>query len=105
MKKKEIFNPDKLVLTKQDIIDMMNSISKRWSKNRTENFQYIIGIQAMKAGIMITREDTIQKIWGEILNGFSELLYQNAIAVGKSEKERWAFALDKVKKKLEAEAQ
>jgi len=104
-KEKITFNPDKLVLTKDDIITLMNAISKRWSKNRTQNYKYIIGIQAMKAGIMITGEDTIQKIWSEILDGFQELLYQNALAVGKGEKEHWAFALEKVKTKFLEDAE
>lgn len=94
------FDPDQLVLSKSDIIEMMDSISKRWSKNKTSNYKFIISIEAMKIGIRLMDEKTVGLIWYEIVNGFNELLYENAMAKAKGENETWSTTLERVKKKL-----
>jgi len=94
------FNPDELKLTKKDILELMDGIENRWKKNRTSNAEFIISMEAMKIGIRLTREQTVAKIWSEIVNGFNELLYENAMAQARGEKETWVQTLEKVKKKL-----
>jgi len=98
------FNPDELKLTKQDIIDLMDSIEKRWKKNNKSNYQFIVSMEAMKIGIRLTSEKTISQIWFEIVNGFNELLYENGMAHARGENETWAETLEKVKTKLKDDA-
>ena len=98
------FNPDELKLTKKDIIDLMESIEKRWKKNNKSNYQFIVSMKAMKIGIRLTSEKTISQIWFEIGNGFNELLYENGIAHARGENETWAEPLEKVKTKLKDDA-
>jgi len=94
------FDPDELKLTKTDILDLMNGIEKRWKRNNKANSQFIISMEAMKIGIRLTSEKTVSQIWYEIVNGFNELLYENAIAKAKGENETWSQTLEKVKRKL-----
>ncbi len=94
------FDPDELVLKKKDIIQMMDSIADRWKQDRRSNAKFIISIEAMKLGIRFTSEQTITKLWGEIIKGFNELLYENAIAKAKGENETWSQTLEKVKTKI-----
>jgi len=98
------FNPDELKLSKKDILDLMNSIEKRWQKNNKSNYQFIISMEAMKVGIRLTSEKTISQIWFEIVNGFNELLYENGMAHARGENESWAETLEKVKTKLKDDA-
>jgi len=94
------FDPDELVLTKKDIMEMMDSIADRWKQDKRSNAKFIISIEAMKLGIRFTSEETLTKLWGEILRGFNELLYENAMAKAKGENEPWTKTLEKIKTKI-----
>ncbi len=98
------FDPDQLVLSKRDITEMMDSISKRWSKNKSSNYKFIISIEAMKIGIRLMDENTVGLIWKEIINGFNELMYENAMAKARGENESWSKTLERVKTKLKDQA-
>lgn len=98
------FNPDELKLTKRDIIDMMDSIESRWKKDKIHNAHFIMSLEAMKIGVRLMRENAITALWSEIVNGFNELLYENAMSKARGENENWAKTLDKVKKKLSQDA-
>jgi len=98
------FNPDELKLSKKDIIEIMNSIGSRWSQDKIRNSQFIISLEAMKIGIRLMKEEAITKLWIEIINGFNELIYENAIAKAKGENESWAKSLERVKSKLKTNA-
>lgn len=97
------FNSDELQLSKKDILELMNAIETRWKKNKKSNAQFVIAMEAMKIGIRLTNQETISLIWGEIINGFNELLYENALAQAKGENQTWAETLEKVKTKLKNE--
>lgn len=94
------FNPDELKLSKKDIMELMDGITRRWKKNKQANSKFIISMEAMKIGIRIMNEETISLIWGEIINGFNELLYENALAKAKGENLTWSQTLEKVKTKF-----
>jgi len=90
------FNPDELQLSKNDIFEMLDSISARFKKNKKGNYKFIISVEAMKIGIRMMDEQTLSQIWTEIINGFNELLYQNAL----NSKLSWSENLKIVKDKL-----
>ncbi len=94
------FDPDELKLTKKDILEFIDAIEERWKKHKRENYQFIVSMEAMKIGIRLTSERTVSQIWYEIVNGFNELLYENAIAKANGENETWSQTLEKVKRKL-----
>lgn len=77
------FDPDEFKLTKKMILRFMDAIEKRWKKDTIatiKNTKYLIGLEAMKVGIMMSDEDTISKVWHDILNGFNELITINQMA-------------------------
>jgi len=82
----------------------MDSIESRWKKDKLRNSQFIISLEAMKIGIRLMKEQTITKLWSEIVNGFNELLYENAMAKARGENQTWAKTLEIVKKKLKEDA-
>jgi len=90
------FNPDELQLSKSDIIEMLDSISDRFKKNKKGNMKFIISVEAMKIGIRMMDDQTLTQIWSEIINGFNELLYQNAL----NSNQTWSENLKIVKEKL-----
>lgn len=93
------FDPDELVLTKQDVLQMLNSIENRWSKNKKNNWKLILSINGMKAYISFSSEETIKAIWSEIVKGFNELLIENSLAIAKGNNEKWSETFEKIKNK------
>jgi hypothetical protein len=91
------FNPDELKLSKQDIFEMLDSISARFKKNKKGNMKFIISVEAMKIGIRMMDDQTLTQIWTEIINGFNELLYQNALNGGNTWSENLRIVKDNLK--------
>ena len=91
------FNPDELQLTKTDIIEMLDSISARFKKNKKGNYKFIISVEAMKIGIRMMDDQTLSQIWTEIINGFNELLYQNALNSNLTWSENLKIVKDKIR--------
>ena len=92
------FNPDDLVLTKKEVLGMLNDIEYRWKQNKKDNWKFIGALGMMKAGIHMTGEETIQAIWSEIVKGFNEIMMENSLAIAKGNGENWADAFEKIKK-------
>ena len=73
------FDPDKLNLTKQDLLDFCDRMVIEWKKNKRSNFRYILALEIMKAQIKITPEGVLKMIWGKIIEWFYELNFENAL--------------------------
>ena len=96
--KNQQFNPDDLVLTKQDVLSLLDDIESRWKDNKKSNWKLILSIQGMKAYISLSSEETIKAVWSEIVKGFNELLMKNSLAIAKGNNESWAETFEKIKK-------
>lgn len=97
--KKTNFEPDKLALTKQDILDFCDRVLEKWSKNPTQNTNNILAMNAVKTSVIWTDDESLKAIWGEILSWTFDLLYENALAQGKDEKAEWSNMMKKIKNK------
>jgi len=73
------FDPDKLNLTKQDLLDFCDRMVIEWKKNKRSNFRYILALEIMKAQIKITPEGVLKMIWGKIIEWFYQLNFENAL--------------------------
>ena len=99
MVKKTTFEPDKLALSKQDILDFCDRVLDKWSKNPTQNTNNILAMNAVKTSVMWTDEASLKAIWGEILSWTFDLLYENALAQGKDDRAEWSKTMKKIKSK------
>ena len=90
---------EKLVLTKQEILDFCDSVITKWEGDPSKDARHIFAMNAVKTSVLWTEEDTIKEIWQEIISWVYELLYKNAIAQGNSENFEWS----KIMKKLNNE--
>jgi hypothetical protein len=97
--KKTNFEPDKLALTKQDILDFCDRVLEKWSKNPTQNTNNILAMNAVKTSVIWTSDESLQAIWGEILSWTFDLLYENALAQGKDDQAEWSNVMKKIKNK------
>ena len=73
------FDPDKLNLTKKDLVNFCDKMVTEWKLNKRSNFRYILAMEIMKAQIKITPENVLKMIWGKIIEWFYELNFENAI--------------------------
>lgn len=96
MSKKPSFDPDKLVLSKPEILEFCDRVLKKWNKNPTKNSQNILAMTAVKTSILWTDDESLKAIWSEILAWTFELLYENAMA---QEGEEWGNVRKKLKNK------
>ena len=95
MVKKSSFDPDKLVLTKPEILDFCDRVLTKWNKNPSKNANNILAMNAVKTSILWTDDESLKAIWGEILAWTFELLYENAMA---QDDESWGSVMKKLKK-------
>jgi len=98
-KKKNIkkFDPDRLVLTKQEIVEFCDSVLQKWNKNPKANAQNIMAMNAVRMSVLWTEEDQLKAIWAEIFRWAFELLYKNAIAQAREENVNWSRVMGKIK--------
>ena len=97
--KKTTFEPDKLALTKKDILDFCDRVIEKWSKKSTKNANNILAMNAVKTSVLWTDDESLKAIWGEILSWTFDLLYENALAQGKDDKAEWSRVMKKIKNK------
>ena len=92
------FDPNMLVLTKQEIIEFCDRVLQKWNKNPKENTQNIMAMSAVKMSVLWTDEDSLKSIWSEILKWAFSLLYKNAISKSKEENVDWSHIMGKIKR-------
>lgn len=98
MAKEKKYDPDRLVLTKDEIIEFCDTVLDKWNKNPQKNAKNIFAMNAVKTSVLWTDEESLKAIWSEILNWTYDLLYENAIAQGKDDVD-WSRVMKKLKKK------
>ena len=99
MAKKSSFNPDELVLTKGQILEFCDRVIEKWNKKPSKNAKNILAMNAVKASVVWTDDESLKAIWGEILNWTFELLYENALAQGENDQVDWSNVMKKLKNK------
>ena len=74
------FDPDKLNLKKQDLLDFCHSCIDEWRLNTRANLKYILSMELMKSAVKITPEEVLKTVWNKILLWFNDLQWKNALA-------------------------
>lgn len=97
--KKTTFEPDKLALSKKDILDFCDRVLEKWGKNPTKNTNNILAMNAVKTSVIWTDDESLKAIWNEIVSWTFELLYENALAQGKDSNADWSKVMKKIKNK------
>ena len=96
---KTSFDPDKLALTKKDILEFCDRVIEKWSKHSSENANNILAMNAVKTSVIWTDDESLKAIWNEIISWTFDLLYENALAQGNSFDENWSNTMKKIKNK------
>ena len=76
----DALDPDKLNLTKKDLLTFCHGCIDEWKSNRIGNFKFIVSMELILAGIRVTPDDVLKAVWKKILVWFWDLQYQNAVA-------------------------
>jgi len=97
--KKTTFEPDKLALTKKDILDFCDRVLEKWGKDPSNNANNILAMNAVKTSVVWTDDESLKAIWNEIISWTFELLYENALAQGKDDDADWSKVMKKIKNK------
>lgn len=97
--KKPPFEPDKLMLSKKDILDFCDRVLEKWEKNSSNNTNNILAMNAVKTSVIWTDDESLKAIWNEIISWTFDLLYENALAQGKDADADWSKVMKKIKDK------
>jgi len=97
--KKTTFEPDKLALTKKDILEFCDRVLEKWGKNPSKNASNILAMNVVKTSVVWTDDESLKAIWDEIISWTFELLYENALAQGKGNEANWSNVMKKIKNK------
>lgn len=92
-------SPERLVLSKPDILAFCDRILEKWSKDAETNALNIMAMNAIKTSVIWTDEQTLKAVWGEIVEWMYQMLYENAMAQAKQEGVRWPDTLRQVSKR------
>ncbi len=92
---KNLFDPDELVLRKDEILEFCDRVIKKWNKSPSKNAKNILAMNAVKTSVLWTDDESLKAIWREIIAWTFELLYENAMA----QENEWSNILKKLKNK------
>jgi hypothetical protein len=93
------FDPDRLVLSKKEILEFCDNVLEKWKKDSKVNSRNIVAMTAVRTSVFWTDDKSLKAIWGEIINWTFELMYKNAIAQAKEENSEWSPIFEKLEKK------
>lgn len=96
------FDPDRLVLSKEQILDFCDRVLSEWKKDPNQTRSNIVAMTAVRTSVYWTDDESLKAIWGEILKWTFELMYKNAIAQAKEENTKWSPVLEKLEKQQKA---
>lgn len=90
-------DPDRLALSKNDILQFCDRVLKKWQQDPVPNARNIPAMLAVRTSILFSDETSLQAIWSEIISWVYQLLYQNAQAQARQENQEWAKTFAKIK--------
>lgn len=98
---KPTFDPDELVLTKPQILLLLNAIKRRWKKNKRGNILHLAAITAFITSLHLLDDETLKTIWKDIINATNEMITLNQMNRMKGEIPKTQDMVDLVIKKIE----
>ena len=98
----DTFDADQLRLSKDQIIGLMDSVRKRWLKNKRKNIRYIVALTALKTAVQITPDMVLQVIWGDLVRLTNEMISYNAMQRLKGEMPKTADMVKIAEEKIES---
>ncbi len=90
-------DPDRLALSKNDILEFCDRVLKKWQQDPAQNSRNIPAMFAVRAGVLFSDEVSLSAIWSEIISWVYQLLYENAQAQARHENQEWAKVFSKIK--------
>ncbi len=91
-------DPDRLALSKNDILQFCDRALKKWQQDPIPNARNIAAMIAVRTGVFFSDEVSLQAIWSEIISWVYQMLYENAQAQARQENQEWAKTFSKIKK-------
>jgi hypothetical protein len=96
-RKSKEMDPDRLALSKNDILQFCDRVLKKWQQDPTQNARNIPAMFAVRTSVLFSDEVSLQAIWSEIISWIYQLLYENAQAQARHENQEWAKTFAKIK--------
>lgn len=58
---------DRMAITKDDILLVMNALLRRWKKNKRKNIKFIFALEGLRTGVLMTPAKVINRVWPNLM--------------------------------------
>lgn len=93
-------NVERLMLTKEQITDVIDAIVKVWRREPLKNAKLIISMVALRGAIAIVPDSILQEIWHKVMTAFMELYQLNEMKRLTGEMPDAQFFVDRLVEKI-----
>lgn len=97
---KEAREIERLMLTKDQIIEVLDAIIKVWKRNAKANAKLLLSMYALKAAIKIVPDSILEEIWFKVMTAFFELRQLNDAVRLTGEMPNAQFFVDRMVEKI-----
>lgn len=91
---------ERLMLSKEQIVEVLNAIMDIWRREPLKNAKLILAMLALRSAIQITPEPLLQVIWHKVMTAFNELYALNEMMRLKGEMPNAAFFVERLAEKI-----
>lgn len=92
---------DKMAITKDDILLIMNALLRRWKKNAWKNAKFIVALEGLRAGVLITPAKVINRVWPNLILVLMKVLELNGARLAAGDNDAMKAILANVIKEIE----
>lgn len=92
---------DRMAITKDDILLVMNALLRRWKRNRRKNLRFILALESLRVGVLATPAKIINQVWPNLMIVLVKVLELNGARIAAGDNPNMKVILDKVIHEIE----
>lgn len=92
---------DKMAITKDDILLIMNALLRRWKRNKRRNAKFIIALEGLRIGVLATPAKIVNQVWPNLVLVLMKVLELNGARLAAGDNSAMRVILANVIREIE----
>jgi len=92
---------DRMAITKDDILLVMNALLRRWRRNKRQNLRFILALEGLRVGVLATPAKVVNRVWPNLMLVMVKVLELNGARLAAGQNPNMKVILDKVIREIE----
>jgi len=92
---------DRMAITKDDILMVMNALLRRWRRNKRKNIRFILALEGLRVGVLATPAKVVNRVWPNLMLVMVKVLELNGARLAAGQNPNMKVILDKVIREIE----